>query len=595
MGQFFKFLFASCLGVLLAIGVLIGIGGLIFASIASQTSKPKNISANSVLRLTFEDAIPELTNNIEPDPFTTNFQDSEVLGLHDIAATIRQAADDDNIKGILIEPGLNYVASNKIATTRTLRDALQDFSENGKFVITHSKFYLLPTYYLASAGTEVHVNPAGIMEVRGFSAEVPFYKDMLDRLEVDPQVFYAGKFKSATEPLRRNDMSAENREQVREYLTDFYDVFLDDVSQTRNIERAELKRIIDGHLAGNPEEALRYKLVDGISYRSQVEDRMRELIGLDEDESVKTFSLKEYYRSNPPDRNYRANDKVAVIYAEGTVVDGEGANGSIGDNRYVKTIQKVAKDDQVQAIVLRVNSPGGSALASENIWYALTEAKEAGKPLVVSMGDYAASGGYYISAPADSIFAQPNTLTGSIGVFRIMPDLSQTFGEELGIDWDSVKVSDRAIGYSPFFDLTPAEKEYVQRETDAAYELFLSRVAEGRGMTRDAVHEVAQGRVWTGQRAIDKGLVDKSGDLQRAIASAVKLAELEDYRVVNYPQVKDPFTQLLEEFMGADANVKAKWLMKSQFPRLYPHYKVATEMRDMHGVQARMPFEPTWN
>lgn len=593
MGQFFKFLFASCLGVLLAIGVLIGIGGLIFASFANQASKPKDISANSVLRLTFEDPIPELTNNIEPDPFTTNFQDSDVLGLHDITATIRQAAEDDNIKGILLEPGLTY--NSGFSTTRALRDALEDFADSGKFVISHSKFYLLKTYYLASAGTEVHVNPAGIMEVRGFSAEVPFYKDMLDRLEVDPQVFYSGKFKSATEPFRRNDMSPENREQVREYLTDYYDIFLDDVSRTRTIDRAELKRTIDEYLAGNPEEALRYKLVDGVSYRTEVEDRMRELIGLDEDESVKTFSLKDYYRSNPPDRNYRARDKVAVIYAEGTIVDGEGANGSVGDQRYIKTIQKVAKDDRVQAIVLRVNSPGGSALASENIWHALTEARESGKPLVVSMGDYAASGGYYISAPADSIFAQPNTLTGSIGVFRIMPNLSQTFGEELGIDWDSVKVSDRAIGYSLFFDLTQAEQEYVQRETDAAYELFLSRVAEGRGMTRDEVHEVAQGRVWTGQRALGKGLVDKPGDLQRAIASAVKMAELEDYRVVNYPQVKDPFTQLLEEFMGADANVKAKWLMKSQFPKLYPHYKTATELRDMHGVQARMPFEPSWN
>jgi len=593
MGQFFKFLFASCLGVLLAIGVLIGIGGLIFASFANQASKPKDISANSVLRLTFEDPIPELTNNIEPDPFTTDFQDSEVLGLHDIAATIRQAAEDDNIKGILLEPGLTY--ANGFSTTRTLRDALEDFTDSGKFVIAYSKFYLMPTYYLVSAGTEVHVNPAGIMEVRGFSSQVPFYKDMLDRIEADAQVFYAGKYKSATEPFRRESMSPESKEQVREYLTDYYDVFLDDISRTRTIDRAALKRVIDEYLAGNPEEALRNKLIDGISYRSDVEDRMRELIGLDEEESVKTFTLKEYYKSNPPDRNYRARDKIAVIYAEGTIVDGDGANGSVGDNRYVKTIQKVVRDERVQAIVLRVNSPGGSALASENIWHALTKAKESGKPLVVSMGDYAASGGYYISAPADSIFAQPNTLTGSIGVFRIMPNLSQTFGDELGIDWDSVKVSDRAIGYSPFFDLTPAEQQYVQRETDAAYELFLSRVAEGRGMTRDAVHEVAQGRVWTGQRALDKGLVDKTGDLQRAIASAATLAELDDYRVVNYPQVKDPFTQLLEEFLGADANVKAKWLIKSQFPEWYAQYKTATELRDMHGIQARMPFEPTWN
>lgn len=592
MGQFFKFLFASCLGVLLALAVIFGIGSLVVASFAAQANKAKKVKPNTVLHLTFKDPIPELTNNAAVDPFSTDFENSTILGLHDMAATIEHAAEDDNIKGIFMEPGLTYTAG--FSSTRTLRDALQTFADSGKFIVTHSKFYFLPTYYLATASTEVHVNPAGIMDVRGFSAQVPFYKDLLDRIDAEAQVFYAGKFKSATEPFRRTSMSEEYKLQVREYLTDYYDVFLDDVSASRNLDRAELRRIIDQHLAGNPEEALQYRLIDGVSYQADVEERMRELIGLDDDENVEKMSMKDYYLSNPPERNFRARDKIAVVYAEGNIVDGEGGTGTTADKPYIKAIEKVTNDDNVQAIVLRVNSPGGSALASENIWYALSRAKEAGKPLVVSMGDYAASGGYYISCLGDSIFAQPNTLTGSIGVFRLAPNLSETFGEELGIDYDSVRISEKSFGYSPFFDLSESEREYIQRETDLAYELFLKRVADGRGMSRDAVNAVAQGRVWTGKRAIDKGLVDQLGDLDRAIAAAAKMAELDEYRLVDYPEVKDPFAQLLEDLFGMEADTRVRLLMKYQYPELGKHYEFFQELQQVEGVQARLPFEPKW-
>ena len=592
MGQFFKFLFASCLGVLLALGAIIGIGSLILASVASSTNQPKKVKPNTVLHLTFEGAIPELTNNIQVNPLSSSLSDSDVLGLHDITAAIRQAAVDDNIKGIFMEPGLTYASG--FSTTRTIRTALEEFAESGKFIISHSKFYFLPTYYLASAGTEVHVNPAGIMEVRGFASEVPFFKDMLDRLDAEAQVFYAGKFKSATEPLRRTDMSDENRRQIREYLKDYYDVFLDDVSATRPVERAELKGIIDGFLAGNPEDALRNKLVDGVSYRQDVQDRMRGLMGLGENDKIRKISVNDYFRSNPPEKNFKASDKIAVIYAEGNILDGEGANGSVWDGRYVKTIEKISNDSKVGAVVLRVNSPGGSALASENIWYALTRLKEAGKPIVVSMGDYAASGGYYIAAPADSIFAQPNTLTGSIGVFRVLPNLSKTMSEEIGVDFDTVKLSDRAIGYSPFLDLTPAESAYIQKETEVAYELFLSRVAEGRKMTRDEVHAVAQGRVWTGNRALEKGLVDAIGGMDRAIAAAANLADVDDYRVVNYPEVKDQLTQLLEELVGAGTDARMDWMVEKAFPRWYGQYNSIKALQQAQGVQARLPFEPNW-
>lgn len=592
MAQFFKFLFASCLGVLLALAVVFGIGSLLAISFAAQANKPAKVKPNTVLHLTFDQPIPELTNNIPADPFATDFSNPDILGLHDMAAAIEQAAQDDDIKGIFLEPGLNYTEG--FATTRTLRNALHTFRDSGKFIIAHSKFFFLSNYYLTAAGTEVHVNPAGVMEVRSLSSQVSFFGDMFDRIDLDAQVFYAGKFKSATEPLRRRSMSEEYRLQVREYLQDNYQVLLDDISADRNLDRDELRSILDQHLAGSPEDALRLKLVDGVSYVSDLKDRMRELIGLSEDDNIPMMSLGSYYRSNPPERNFRVRDKIAVIYAEGNILDGKASNGSIGDQTYVKTIGKIANDDRVQAVVLRVNSGGGSALASENIWYALKRMKDAGKPLVVSMGDLAASGGYYISCLADSIYAQPNTLTGSIGVFRILPNFSGTMKQELGIDFDSVRLSDRAVGYSPFFDLTEAEKEYVQQETDRAYELFLERVAEGRNMPRDAVHAVAQGRVWTGSKAVEKGLVDALGGLDQAIATAANLADLEEYRTVDYPEVKDPFTQLVEELFNANPQARTRWLIERELPHVAPYYDQWQHLKNSEGIQARLPFVPTW-
>ena len=594
MGQFFKFLLASCLGVFLAIGAITGIGALILTSIAASAEKPVEVKPNSVLHLTFAEPIPEHTNNVNSSPFDSGFEDVTVLGLHDMVDAIERATEDDNIKGIFLEPSLMFSAG--FTTARSIREAIEDFKDSGKFVMSHSGFYTQGQYYLCSAANEIYSNPMGYFEVRGFVAQRAFYKDMLDRLGVKMQIFYAGKFKSATEPYRRDDMSPESKQQLREMLADYYGVFLDDVSQSRDMDRADLKRIVDEFLADTPENALENKLIDGIDYRENVIARMKERAGLDEDDKLPLVKLKDYNRSNPEKKNYKAKDRVAVVYAEGTIIDGKGQNGSTGDRKYVKDIRKLAKDDRVKAIVLRVNSPGGSALASENIWNAINLAKDNDKKVVVSMGDYAASGGYYIACNADSIFAQVNTLTGSIGIFRTIPVVGGATKKHLGISYDSVLTSPLAMPLNVTYEMSEAEKRKMQASTEQGYQEFLKRVAEGRDMTIDEVHKIAQGRVWTGQKAVKNGLVDRIGDLEDALASAANLAELDEYRIVEYPKVKDPLQQLIEDLMNPGSSVlKSEKILQKEFPSVAPYYKLLKEVEQAKGPQARMmvkvPFE----
>lgn len=584
MGQFLKMLLASCLGVFLAMCLLSLVGVSIIAGLANQAEKPKHVSPNSVLHLTFENEIPEQTNNLEMQTF--DLQNQKILGLADIVHAIEAAGKDDNIKGILLE---TEQLGSGFATASTLRDAIADFRSQGKFVIAYSKYYTQGAYYMASAADEVHVNPLGLIDFRGFASQVPFFKDMLDKVGIKMQVFYAGKFKSATEPYRRNDMSPENRLQLREFLNDVYGVFLKDISDSRKIEVPELRRIADGYLAGDPAEALRLKMVDGVGYRDEVLAGIRTRLGLEEKDKISLVKLGDYFAANPPKSNFNIKDKIAVIYAEGTILDGKGDPGSIGDEKYVKLIEKIAADDKVKAVVLRVNSPGGSAMSSENIWRALTLLKDTGKPLVVSMGDYAASGGYYIACAADSILAEPNTLTGSIGVFNMLPSAHKLFNEKLGIHFDTVKTGRFATALSPMYDVSEDEARFLQKRTDQMYETFLKRVGDGRRMKRDAVNEIAQGRVWTGQKAIEIGLVDRLGSLEDAIASAAKLADIDEYRTVDYPAVKDPIQQLIEDLTGVE-EARTRSAIKSQLGDWYPYYAFLQEIQSSKGAQARLPF-----
>ena len=584
MGQFFKFLLASCLGIFIAFFLFVGISGLVISRIAKQADKPKEIKPNTVLHLTFDNPIPEQTNNLELDPF--DLSKRKILGLNEILQTLERAKKDDNIKGVFLE--VDGLASGGLATSAVVRHALLDFRESGKFIIAYSKYYTQGAYYLASSADQIIVNPLGMVDFRGFAAQIPFFKDLLDKIGVNMQVYYAGKFKGASEPYRLNKMSEENRMQIREYLDDIYSNFIQDISTSRNLSEERLHQLANDYTGMDPDAAAESGLIDKVAHREDALDELRTRLSLDEEEKIPMATLEEYNRSNPGSKNYRIKNKIAIIYAEGTIVDGKGAPGSIGDEKYSEYIRQIRQDDNIKAIVLRVNSPGGSAMASENIWKELSLAKAEGKSLVVSMGNYAASGGYYISAGADSIFAEPNTLTGSIGVVLAIPDASELLDDKAGIHFDSVKTGPYATGITPFYPLSTGESRLLQKRTDDMYETFLERVSEGRRMSRDSVHAIAQGRVWTGERAVNIGLVDRLGGLGQAIASAAGMAELDEYRITEYPRVKDPIQQFMEQWFGEE-NVRANAVLRSELGEYYPYLRFVQELKNSNGMQARLP------
>lgn len=589
MQQFFKFIFASCLGTILAMGAIVMIFGSFAAALGSKTDKV-NVKSNSVLKLTLKDPIPEKTNNMAATgTFDFSSLNDSPLGLTDMVKTIEAAKEDDNIKGIYMELGAPAAG---MATMSVLRDALEDFKEDGKFIVAYGNYYTQGGYYMASVADKLYLNPVGGIAMQGFAAQIPFFKNMLDDWGVKAQVYYAGKFKSATEPFRRTEMSEENRLQVREYLGEGYDMFLADMAESRGKSVSELRQIINDFSVRNAEDAVTYGLADGLMYKDQVLDDLRDRLSLEDDDKIEGISIKKYHKAAKKKSNFGAKNRIAVVYAEGSIVDGEGETGNIGGDRYAKMIRKIREDDKVKAIVLRVNSGGGSALASDIILRELMVAKEEGKKVVVSMGDVAASGGYYIACEGEKIFAEPNTITGSIGVFGLLPGLNKFMKDEIGITFDTVKTGQYATTGTPFFDLNAAEGQIIQQSVDEVYQTFKERVAAGRDMTVDAVDEIAQGRVWTGQKASTIGLVDELGGLNDAIAAAAELADIEEYRIKEYPQTKEPIQQLLDDLMGKDqTQAYTQSRIKAELgDEFYQYYQHAKEIKNMKGVQARMPF-----
>jgi len=590
MNQFIKFVFASCLGVAIAI---VAIGALLFfiaMGIAGSAGKPEaSVSANTVLHLTFGHPIPEQTNNVAMSPF--DFKTQKILGLNDIKEALEHAAGDGKIKGIFLNMDDGFGAG--IATAATLRKDLVKFRESGKFIVAYSKYYSQGAYYLSSAADKIYVNPMGGLDFHGFSAIMPFFKNMLDKIGVKMNIFYAGDFKGATEPYRLNKMSEQNRLQMREYLEPVYRNFLTDIGASRKKSAAELRQISDELKLRKPEDAVTLGLADEVGYLDNAIAGMKQRMGLKDDDKLNTVSLEDYAANIEKKKDYSTKNIIAVLYAEGAIYANSGERGTIVDNKYIKTLRKIREDDKVKAIVLRVNSPGGSALASENIWRELILAKEAGKKIVVSMGDYAASGGYYISCMGDKIVAEPNTLTGSIGVFSILPNAKELFEDKLGITWDTVKTTKHSTGMNPFLDLDDAERNYLTESTLDVYEKFLHRVGEGRHMSRDSVHSIAQGRIWTGTKAKEIGLVDEIGDLDRAIALAAELAGVEKYRVSEFPHQKEALQEFIDEITGqGDDDAVESRVLQHEMGDYYSYYKQLREMVNTKGVQARLPFLP---
>lgn len=583
MGQFLKQVLASCLGVFVAGFILFIIGIAVVAGLVAEGGGRKKIvvADGSVLTLDFTKQIPEHTNNVSSQSFAFDVED--IPGLHDIAGLIRHAAENDKISGILIENGLGGL---RHSSAKVILDALMEFKESDKFLAAYGDFYTQEGYYLASPADHITLHPVGTVDFRGFASYSPFFKGLLDKLSLDVQIYYAGNFKSATEPFRRTDMSPENKLQTREYLNDTYDLYLGDIAAARNISVDELKSIAWEFKVKSAEDALNLKLVDEIGAKAECEKWMNEQMEKKPNDKINYISIEEYFEVTPASpSNFKAKGKIAVIYAEGDILSGRDEYGVIDDGRYVKLLKDIRRQDDIKAVVLRINSPGGSILAAENIYRQLVGLQEDGKKLVVSMGDLAASGGYYLSAMADSIFAQPNTLTGSIGVFSIIPNPSRALDEKLGVNFDTVRTGPYSSDFTLMFQWQAREHSYMQSRTDAYYELFLEKVAKGRDMTRDEVHAVAQGRIWSGKKAAEIGLVDRLGSLEDAIDAAASLAGLEDYRLKEYPVLQNPFEKMIADLFG-DHNDEATSLLKTELPQILHFWQVIQSGEP----QARLPF-----
>ncbi len=546
MGQFFKFVFASCLGVTLAIFALIIFFSAGLGALASKgDTEMVEVKDNTILHITLDKTLPELTNNIEAS--TADFFAKDKLpSIHNAISSIERAANDSKIKGIFIQ--LTGV-SQGLTQIEALHNALMDFKKRGKFIYAYSDSYSQGEYYIASTADSIFLNPNGGIDWKGFASQIPFFKDLSDRLGVKWQIYYAGQFKSATESLRLDKMSDQNKLQTRAYISTIYNNFLTDVSMARSIPVNTLQNYADTYACRTAHDALNTKMVDKLAYYDEVLQTLRTKTGLKTSDKVKVISLEDYTNAYKP-ASSDSKDKIAIVYAEGSIVESNGEavkNGEIEGNRYAKIIRNLRNDANVKAIVLRVNSGGGSAFASDVIWHELTLARQQGKVVVSSFGDVAASGGYYIAMASDSIFAEPNTITGSIGVFSVIPGLQNALKSKLGVSFDTVKTGKYAAGINLWYNINDDEGKLLQQSTDSIYEKFLNRVAVCRNKTRDQVHAVAQGRVWSMPQAIEMGLVDRTGNLETAIECAAKKAGLKSFKRAEYPKVKDSFSSFIDK------------------------------------------------
>lgn len=571
VGIFISSMLVSILSLFMMIGMIASI---------SAGDKTTMVKENSILKIDLPYPISERTieNPFEELGFE-NFSNTGI-GLNDILASIKYAAGDEKIKGIYLN--VSQVAANP-ASIEEIRNALSEFKKSGKFVYAYSEVYSQSAYYLASVADKVFINKKGDMEFKGIALQVMFFKGLLDKLDIEMQVIRHGQFKSAVEPYILDKMSEANREQMEVLCKSMWQNMIDNIAKSRNIPIDSLNYYADNLLPTNPDDAVNKNLVDYAVYYHAFEDSLRSLISVKPEDKINYISLVNYKKSvkiNKP----KTEDKIAVIYAVGEIIDGKGDDETIGSETLCKEIKKAYEDDDVKAIVLRVNSPGGSALASEIIWNEIEMAKKAGKIVVTSMGDYAASGGYYISCNSDAIVAQPNTLTGSIGVFGIIPNVQQFLKNKLGITVDVAKSNAHSDYYTGVRKLDDIEYKKIQIMIEDIYATFTQRVADGRKMEISKVDEIGQGRVWTGANALEIGLVDKIGNMDDAITLAAKMAKLDTYQIKYYPEETDWLTKFLNK-NSDDAMAQ----IKAEMGKLYESYDALRKVSEMSGIQARMP------
>ena len=562
---------------------------LIFMGIiAASTSKdPVEVKENSLLVAKFNAQILDRANK---DPFALlfsgNFMYDEVMGLNQILKDLDKAKTDENIEGIFMKLG---AVSAGIATLGEIREAMLDFKESGKFIYAYSDAYTQKSYYLASVADSIFMTPEGMFLFNGMSAEVMFYRKALEKVGVEMQVIRHGSYKGAVEPFLRDDLSDENREQIERYVGALWGKIIDDIAVSRGLSAEKLNKIADELASLDSDQLLETGMIDGLIYYDEMLTLMKEKLGVEEKDDLEAVSLKNYKDAPVEKKKEYSKDKVAVIYAMGSVVDGNAGEGYISSERISKAIRKARRDKSVKAIVFRINSGGGSGSASDVIHReVMLAAKE--KVIVASMGDVAASGGYYIAAPADTILAGPGTITGSIGVFGLFPNVQKLMNDKIGISTDVVKTNENANLLTAMDPLDPEERLIVQKMIDDFYINFVNIVADGRGKSYDEIDAIAGGRVWAGSDALELGLIDMYGGLEKSIEVAAEMAGLENYRVQSLPRLEDPMTAIMNKLTGGSM-VRTNRILQRELGEEYRHYRKIQEIRNMHGIQAIMPYE----
>jgi protease-4 len=584
MKNFFKMVFATMVGVLIASFLFFFIAiGIITAMVASE-DKVVEVKSNTILKLTLDNPIIERSENnplegLEFQGFGAANQD----GLLEIVENIKKAKDDPNISGIYLE--LTYISA-QLGTIQEIRHALADFRKSGKFIIAYSDYMAQTAYYLSSVADQVILNPQGTIDFLGARSEVMFFKGSLEKLGVEAEVIRHGKFKSAIEPFTEEKMSAENKQQISVLLNSMWNNILHDISKNRKLSIDRLNQLANSMALASADSCLSSKAVDYLLYKDQVDSLLIKSAGQSGKKPV--FISLGKYKNVPKQSTGKgfASNKIAVVYAYGEVVMGDAGEGNVSAKRISEALRSARTDTSIKAIVLRVNSPGGSALASDIIWREVDLASKV-KPVVASMGDLAASGGYYISCAADTIVAQPSTITGSIGVFGVLFNAKKLLNQKLGITSDVVKTNDHSDFPSISRPIDPQERLIFQREIERIYSVFISHVADGRNMEVANVDQIGQGRVWSGTDAIKIGLVDTLGYLDDAIKIAARLAKIDHYRITNLPKLEDPIERIIKELTG---EVKQS-LIKAELGENYKYVEMAKKLQNIKGAQTRLPFE----
>lgn len=585
MKDFLKFTLATITGLIVTGVIVFFISILVFFSMVSSSESETQIRKNSIMMLDLNGALAERS---QENPFEFLLDDEySTYGLDDILSSIKKAKENEEIKGIYIQA---TSLATGFASLEEIRSALKDFKESGKFIVAYGDTYSQGLYYLSSVADKVLLNPQGMIEWRGLAAAPMFFKDLLAKIGVEMQVFKVGTYKSAVEPFVSTEMSPANREQVNVYLASIWGQLTSDVAESRKVSVDSLNAIADRMIMFHPaEESVKCGLADTLIYKNDVRNYLKAMAGIDEDDRMPVLGLKDMVNVKKNAPKDKSGNVIAVYYAYGEIDGGTSSStGEKGINsvKVIKDLRKLKEDENVKAVVLRVNSPGGSAYGSEQIWYAVSELKKE-KPVIVSMGDYAASGGYYISCNADTIVAEPTTLTGSIGIFGMFPN-AKGLTDKIGLNFDVVKTNQ----YADFGMLTrpmnDGEKGLMQMYVNQGYDLFLTRCSDGRGIGKEELDKIAQGRVWTGSTAKELGLVDELGGLDKAVEIAIAKSGVDAYTVMSYPK-KESF---LESLMNTNPGkyVKAR-MLNGKVGEMYRQFSILENFDKCDRIQARVPFE----